>query len=501
MGKDGGKSFKELGRIKVFNTKDAHSMPAYANGRLFWRNFSEMVCLKLAEPKKLNRKQVKTVVPVKGQKQPAKEKGSSLELENLWAVLGYKGDTYHGKPKDAIKKLVGKGNKTVTFICSKIQPVLDLCSEKGVNQLILELDDDQWEVRCRATDRLTVMGRWADPYLRSALRKTQSAEVRARLEPLILDNEDPFPDSAGRLQFIRSVAILERIATPEAKALLKSIEAAPIRPFVRWYSTNICGIEAGFVPDKVEYIWGEPMFYISFVLRHHGYFIQFPEIADIRSVCEVSVKDSNGKTIQVKTVPKNDSNPKTIKLGRYNPPNPDSNLKYSPWDSRDRKWKPRGASEKWQKWSYNGYVGRGIFIQMLPLAGWLEFPGPGTYTITCKTPVKAAWSSKTADLPEKISFKVTIHPYSKERMSEVIANLEDHIQATNGMKPKILETGVLGGLDFKMTQANHLSYAYAALTRIKDEQSASVLKKLTKDKPEALKTVQEWADTFFVGNR
>ena len=50
LGEDGGEAFKQLARAKVLDG-EAFAMPAFADGRLYWRSFREVICLGLRRPK------------------------------------------------------------------------------------------------------------------------------------------------------------------------------------------------------------------------------------------------------------------------------------------------------------------------------------------------------------------------------------------------------------------------------------------------------------------
>jgi WD40 repeat protein len=89
-------------------------------------------------------------------------------------------------------------------------------------RLITELDNDAFEVRERASTRLTALGHTAVPALREALAKNPPLEPRRRLEKLLgtLSHGKPSPD---RLRNARAIEILERIGSPEARRVLTEL--------------------------------------------------------------------------------------------------------------------------------------------------------------------------------------------------------------------------------------------------------------------------------------
>jgi HEAT repeat protein len=56
-----------------------------------------------------------------------------------------------------------------------------------VNRLVEQLDDDSFDVRQEADERLRSIGKAAVPQLRDALARTRSLEVRARLRRMVHD--------------------------------------------------------------------------------------------------------------------------------------------------------------------------------------------------------------------------------------------------------------------------------------------------------------------------
>jgi hypothetical protein len=86
-------------------------------------------------------------------------------------------------------------------------------------------------------------------------------------------------------------------------------------------------------------------------------------------------------------------------------------------------------------------------------------------------------------------------------MTERIANLTAHVRAANDLVPEPPKTIVPGGAEFGMSEAERLTYVYAALMRINDERAVAALKELTSEKPETLKKIKDWADSFFGARR
>src|SRR5262249_30006804 len=95
-------------------------------------------------------------------------------------------------------------------------------------QLLADLDADLFAKREQASKKLAAaLARgeseveWA---LRDVRQKSASAEVRRRVERLLRPYEErPVPLSPESLRAVRAVAVLERIASEDAVALLRSL--------------------------------------------------------------------------------------------------------------------------------------------------------------------------------------------------------------------------------------------------------------------------------------
>src|SRR5205085_2313678 len=102
----------------------------------------------------------------------------------------------------------------------KLPAALDLAH---VKRCIAHLDSDDFETREKASLELERLGRDAEQLLRDALAARPSAEAKRRVVEL-LDNlkED---DSPRTRCWSRAVFVLERVGTPEARAVLEQLAA------------------------------------------------------------------------------------------------------------------------------------------------------------------------------------------------------------------------------------------------------------------------------------
>ncbi len=97
---------------------------------------------------------------------------------------------------------------------------------KAVAQLIAELDSPRFQVRDQASAELKKRGAGVQPVLQEALTKKPTLEVRQRLEKL-LQEIVALPHSPEVRRHVRVVEVLERIGTPEARAVLARLAKGP----------------------------------------------------------------------------------------------------------------------------------------------------------------------------------------------------------------------------------------------------------------------------------
>ena len=91
-----------------------------------------------------------------------------------------------------------------------------------VHRLINDLDSDTFATRDRAFHELQRKGRAATPYVRAAVNKSTSAEVRDAAKRLLDAYRRPI-DEPDVLRSIRAIEVLERIRSVRAFALLKRV--------------------------------------------------------------------------------------------------------------------------------------------------------------------------------------------------------------------------------------------------------------------------------------
>ncbi|HYV37890.1 MAG TPA: hypothetical protein VE988_19550 [Gemmataceae bacterium] len=149
------------------------------------------------------------------------------DADKLWQALS---DSDAGKAFDALQNFADAPKDTVAFIKQKLEPAAPL-DQKRVDELLEQLDHNQFKVREKATLELLKIGDQIVPIIEKELAGTPSAEAKKRLEEvrgkltgMVLQGE--------RLRVFRTVEILERIGTPQARQLLEALAAGAPRALV-----------------------------------------------------------------------------------------------------------------------------------------------------------------------------------------------------------------------------------------------------------------------------
>ena len=108
----------------------------------------------------------------------------------------------------------------------KISPVKPVANER-LAKLIADLESDQFAVREAASKTLAELGEIAAPAMRKTLASKPPLETRKRLEQLV-KRIDSKTLSAEELRIGRAIEVLERLHTPEARRVLKTLaDGAP----------------------------------------------------------------------------------------------------------------------------------------------------------------------------------------------------------------------------------------------------------------------------------
>jgi hypothetical protein len=140
---------------------------------------------------------------------------TAAQLEQLWADLGSEGHTAYR----AVLDLIGAPASAVRLLKERVRPAS--VDPVRLDRLLRDLDHDEFEVRDRASRELEILGKSIQLFLTEAQRSS-SPEVRRRIELLLTAMKLPTV-SGELLRAVRSIEVLERIGTEEARAVLRSL--------------------------------------------------------------------------------------------------------------------------------------------------------------------------------------------------------------------------------------------------------------------------------------
>jgi WD40 repeat protein len=111
--------------------------------------------------------------------------------------------------------------ESLPFLREKLRPA-PAFDTAPLQRWMVDLDDDDFGVREKATRNLERAGEAAWPALQKALSPSHSAEVQRRAEA-VLAKLDEGTTSEPELRELRALEVLERIGTPEARQILEKL--------------------------------------------------------------------------------------------------------------------------------------------------------------------------------------------------------------------------------------------------------------------------------------
>ena len=141
-------------------------------------------------------------------------KGPNLP-EDRWTALRNVGGSDLSRLMVA---MIHEPDRTVPLLAERLEPVRGP-DAKTLDKWVKHLDSQQFVQRESAMKTLAELGELAEPALRAAMKQPNTVEFKLRARQLLqkLDQPESQPD---RLRRFRSIEILERIGTPEARAIL-----------------------------------------------------------------------------------------------------------------------------------------------------------------------------------------------------------------------------------------------------------------------------------------
>jgi WD40 repeat protein len=156
--------------------------------------------------------------------QPAGKPLQPGDIDQWWLALSADDA---GKAFEAMRALAAVPKDAVAWIKDKVKPVA-AADARRIEELIFQLDDDQFKVRYKAVSELLQIGEPILPALDKALLAGPTLETKRRLEELRSLVGAGLRLHGERLRVFRAVEVLEMIGTAEARQVLQKLaEGAP----------------------------------------------------------------------------------------------------------------------------------------------------------------------------------------------------------------------------------------------------------------------------------
>jgi WD40 repeat protein/beta-lactamase regulating signal transducer with metallopeptidase domain len=138
--------------------------------------------------------------------------------ESLWADLAAEDAS---KALKSVLKLAADPRQAVPFLGERLRPAAPIDQQK-LEQWIADLESDKFAARQEAITNLVKAGEQVVPALQKMLTTQPTIETRLRVEGL-LDKLTGGILSTEQLRLVRSVEALEKMGTPEAKDVLRTL--------------------------------------------------------------------------------------------------------------------------------------------------------------------------------------------------------------------------------------------------------------------------------------
>ncbi|MDP2898447.1 MAG: hypothetical protein Q8Q12_18060 [bacterium] len=175
------------------------------------------------------------------------------------------------------------------------------------------------------------------------------------------------------------------------------------KPYIRRYDVDGFELDAGFTPDKAECVFGEPVF-VTFSAKNlsdkpYGFFVGGDNRGSVRhNRFRITAADSDGRPVK------------------------------DPYS-----------------YDHHGGFGKDVILQSgesyterLYLGFWCAFDKPGVYDVRCERTLTAdGLEPKYPPVPIVTTFSLTIRPFDKEKVLDVIANLGRKLR--EGDEPAVYE--------------------------------------------------------------
>jgi WD40 repeat protein len=148
---------------------------------------------------------------------------AELDAEKVKTSWNDLGDADAAKAYRAVTALAASPKQSLTLLSAQLKPAKGFDPAR-IEKYIVDLDNDDFEVRQKAFQELSRIGTQAGPAMKKALEGEPSVEVRRQLEQL-LERTTPgqAPTTAESLREVRAIEVLELIGNAEAKTVLEAL--------------------------------------------------------------------------------------------------------------------------------------------------------------------------------------------------------------------------------------------------------------------------------------
>lgn len=140
------------------------------------------------------------------------------EMRRLWEAIGGRDIVVE---TESFWKLATGGNEVAEFLRGKVKKA-DV-DRKKLELLLIKIDANDFKTREKATEELREMGPTIEPLLREALEKSESAEVKMRLESALKNMDKVVSADPEARRFAIALKLLGVIGTPEAQKVAREI--------------------------------------------------------------------------------------------------------------------------------------------------------------------------------------------------------------------------------------------------------------------------------------
>jgi hypothetical protein len=149
---------------------------------------------------------------------------STARLATCWAGLAADDVDEAAETRHWLTRAPGADRQTVPFLKARLRPDPP-ADVNRLERLVAQLEDESFQTREKAQRELEDVGDLASGILKKTLAARPSPELRRRIERILDRSKAASPE---KRQCLRAIDVLEQLASPDAKDLLRTLsEGAP----------------------------------------------------------------------------------------------------------------------------------------------------------------------------------------------------------------------------------------------------------------------------------